>query len=83
MSLSSWSQTSQAMFPTPSRRLVRSKSGLRIVSQHERGDIPWRLEEPHWVRDEECEQCIVCKAKFDFIKRRVSLGREKTPIFDF
>ena len=33
MSLSSWSQTSAAMFPSPSKRLVRSKSGLKIVAQ--------------------------------------------------
>ncbi len=72
MSLSSWSQTSQAMFPTPTKRLVRSKSGLRIVSQSERGNIPWHLEEPHWVKDEEVANCMQCKAKFDFVKRRVS-----------
>ncbi len=54
MSLSSWTQSSQAnMLPSPTRRLVRSKSGLRVVAQHERGNIPWHLEEPHWVKDEE------------------------------
>ena len=53
MSLSSWSQTSPAMFPSPSKRLVRSQSGLRIVSQHARGVTPWALEEPHWLKDNE------------------------------
>lgn len=60
------------MFPSPSKRLVKSKSGLRIVAQHERGNAPWNLEEPHWVKDEEVVQCVECKVKFDFIKRRVS-----------
>lgn len=70
MSLSSWSQTSSAMFPSPSKRLVRSQSGLRIVSQHARGVAPWALEEPHWVKDNEASNCKECQSKFDFVRRR-------------
>ena len=71
MSLSSWSQTSSAMFPSPAKRLVRSKSGLKIVAQHERGVPPWNMEEPHWVADAEATQCAQCHAKFTFVKRKV------------
>ncbi|TRY78756.1 hypothetical protein TCAL_09464 [Tigriopus californicus] len=75
MSLSSWSsQSSPAMFPSPSKRLVKSNSGLRIVSQHERGNAPWALEEPHWVKDHEhhCRRCgqifcsKCCQSKIQF-----------------
>ena len=59
MSLSSWNQTSAAMFPSPSKRLVRSKSGLKIVAQHSRDVPPWNLEEPAWVKDEEVMQIQV------------------------
>lgn len=60
------------MFPSPSKRLVRSKSGLKIVAQHERGVPPWNLEEPHWVADAEAAQCAhaQCNAKFTFVKRK-------------
>ena len=76
MSLSSFANPpSGEMLASPSKRLVRSKSGLKILAQHERGVPPWNLEEPHWVKDDEAEFCMnaKCKQKFDFLKRRVRL----------
>lgn len=52
------------------RRLVKSKSGLKIVCQHDRETAPWDMAEPAWVPDNQADNCIACKAKFDFIKRR-------------
>lgn len=52
------------------KRLVKSKSGLKIVCQHDRETPPWELAEPPWVADQEVLQCSLCGAKFDFIKRR-------------
>jgi len=52
------------------RRLVKSKSGLKIVCQHDREAAPWEIAEPAWIPDNQAENCIACKAKFDFIKRR-------------
>lgn len=53
MSLKSWSHQPTMHPASPSKRLVRSKSGLRIVCQHERHSTPWAIEEPHWIKDEE------------------------------
>lgn len=71
--------------PTTPPRLplqVRSKSGLKILCQHERGVPPWNLEEPHWVKDEEAPNCMngKCQAKFDFIRRRVRGGKHERDI---
>lgn len=33
------------------RRLVKSKSGLKIVCQHDRETAPWDMAEPAWVPD--------------------------------
>lgn len=52
------------------RRLVKSKSGLKIVCQHDREAAPWEMAEPAWIPDNQADNCIACKAKFDFIKRR-------------
>jgi len=66
-------QAAAAATETPSsgaKRLVKSKSGLKIVCQHDRECAPWDMAEPHWVPDKDADYCIACKTKFDFIKRR-------------
>ena len=35
------------------KRLVKSKSGLKIVCQHDRESAPWDMAEPHWTPDKE------------------------------
>ena len=35
------------------RRLVKSKSGLKIVCQHDREAAPWDMAEPAWTPDKE------------------------------
>jgi hypothetical protein len=35
------------------KRLLKSKSGLKMVFQHDREVAPWDLAEPPWVGDEE------------------------------
>ncbi|XP_035676542.1 zinc finger FYVE domain-containing protein 21-like isoform X2 [Branchiostoma floridae] len=52
------------------KKLVRSKSGLRMVAANSAFRSPFELEEPPWVPDSECSQCMSCKAKFDFVKRK-------------
>ena len=34
-------------------RLVKSKSGLKIVCQHDRESAPWDMAEPQWTPDKE------------------------------
>ncbi|ELT95451.1 hypothetical protein CAPTEDRAFT_175974 [Capitella teleta] len=51
-------------------KLVRSKSGLRIVALNEGMQSPLLLAEPPWVPDKECPQCLSCTVKFDFLHRR-------------
>lgn len=53
-----------------SRRLVKSKSGLKMVCQHGHESAPWDMEEPHWLEDNKVSQCPTCNIKFDFIHRR-------------
>jgi len=58
---------------TPSsggKRLVKSKSGLKIVCQHDRESAPWDMAEPQWTPDKEVTTCLGCQVKFDFIKRK-------------
>ncbi|XP_066281269.1 zinc finger FYVE domain-containing protein 21-like isoform X1 [Branchiostoma lanceolatum] len=52
------------------KKLVRSKSGLRMVAANSAFRSPFELEEPPWVPDSECSQCMSCNAKFDFVKRK-------------
>lgn len=54
------------------KRLVRSKSGLKIVAQHEHGMAPWEIGEPQWQPDKDATHCNgkECSTKFDFIKRK-------------
>ena len=35
------------------KRLVKSKSGLKIVCQHDRESAPWDMAEPQWTPDKE------------------------------
>lgn len=55
---------------SPEKKLVRSKSGLRIVTVDEEEASPFLLLEPHWIPDNECDSCTSCRGKFDFIRRR-------------
>ncbi|XP_071442053.1 zinc finger FYVE domain-containing protein 21-like [Hetaerina americana] len=55
---------------TSTKKLLRSKSGLRIVVVNERFKSPFVLSEPQWSPDGENESCFHCKAKFDFITRK-------------
>ncbi|XP_064621354.1 zinc finger FYVE domain-containing protein 21-like [Lineus longissimus] len=52
------------------KKLVRSKSGLKIVSTNDEYRSPFVLNEPTWVPDNECSQCMKCKGRFDFMRRR-------------
>ncbi|PIK54380.1 putative zinc finger FYVE domain-containing protein 21 isoform X1 [Apostichopus japonicus] len=52
------------------KKLVRSKSGLRMVSVQEKDNSPFLLEEPEWIPDQQCLTCLNCNHKFDLIKRR-------------
>ncbi|XP_040568390.1 zinc finger FYVE domain-containing protein 21 [Lepeophtheirus salmonis] len=54
------------------KRLVKSKSGLKIVAHNDVGVSPWEILEPSWQDDHEVVQCSTpdCSTKFDFIKRR-------------
>lgn len=56
--------------PSGGKRLVKSKSGLKIVCQHDRESAPWDMAEPQWTPDKEVTTCLGCQAKFDFIKRK-------------
>ncbi|XP_064083384.1 zinc finger FYVE domain-containing protein 21-like [Macrobrachium nipponense] len=52
------------------KKLVRSKSGLRVVPLNETDRSPFELQEPEWVPDKMSPTCMDCKEKFDFLKRR-------------
>lgn len=52
------------------KRLVRSRSGLKVVSLDEDRTSPFELKEPFWVPDDESPFCSKCQAKFDFLTRR-------------
>ncbi|OWF41179.1 zinc finger FYVE domain-containing protein 21-like [Mizuhopecten yessoensis] len=56
----------------PEKKLVRSKSGLRMVPVNYMHSSPFTVNEPPWVPDNECVVCMnsSCKAKFDFRRRR-------------
>lgn len=38
------------------KRLVNSKSGLKVVCQHGRDASPWELTEPQWTPDSEVSE---------------------------
>lgn len=52
------------------KKLVRSKSGLKIVEQNEENISPFHLKEPEWVPDNECDKCMSCQCQFTTFKRR-------------
>ncbi|ROT78092.1 hypothetical protein C7M84_003180 [Penaeus vannamei] len=52
------------------KRLVRSKSGLRIIPLKDTDRSPFELREPEWIPDKMSPTCMDCKEKFDFLKRR-------------
>lgn len=68
--MSSASLSSSTSSASGGKRLVKSKSGLKIVCQHDREAAPWDLAEPHWTPDAEVTNCVGCNVKFDFLKRR-------------
>jgi len=53
-----------------SKKLIRSKSGLRIVSVDENYKSPFFLCEPQWIPDKEAPSCMRCGIKFGFTTRR-------------
>lgn len=52
------------------KKLIKSKSGLKIVVTNDEYRSPFLLCEPQWIPDSESTSCTECKAKFDFITRR-------------
>lgn len=52
------------------KKLVKSKSGLRIVTVGNEELSPFHLDEPPWTPDRETADCWRCRSKFDFITRR-------------
>ncbi|KAH7959138.1 hypothetical protein HPB49_008650 [Dermacentor silvarum] len=59
------------------KKLVKSKSGLRIVTVGNEELSPFHLDEPPWTPDREASvqrsrtaDCWRCRSKFDFITRR-------------
>ncbi|KAG8231950.1 hypothetical protein J437_LFUL008870 [Ladona fulva] len=52
------------------KKLLRSKSGLRIVVVNDRFKSPFVLSEPQWSPDGENERCVRCRSKFDFLNRK-------------
>ncbi|XP_071963004.1 zinc finger FYVE domain-containing protein 21-like isoform X2 [Antedon mediterranea] len=52
------------------KQLVKSKSGLRMISIEEKDNSPFQLLEPPWVPDMQSKECIKCHSKFDLMKRR-------------
>ncbi|KAK6181126.1 hypothetical protein SNE40_009055 [Patella caerulea] len=57
---------------TTDKKLVRSRSGLRMVSMTDNKTSSFTLPEPEWVPDNDCGYCMQrsCQSKFDFIRRR-------------
>jgi hypothetical protein len=53
------SESSQVTPSSGGKRLVKSKSGLKIVCQHDRESAPWDMAEPQWTPDKEvCHKMI-------------------------
>ena len=48
------------------KRLVKSKSGLKIVCQHDRESAPWDMAEPQWTPDKEVTY-FVTTSKLSFL----------------
>lgn len=52
------------------KKLVKSKSGLRIVSTDDTDHSIFELTEPQWASDKDSPQCKSCQVRFDFLTRR-------------
>lgn len=52
------------------KRLVKSKSGLRIVNMRDDVSSPFLIPEPNWVPDNEYGHCMQCQGRFALMNRR-------------
>ncbi|CAG5131731.1 unnamed protein product [Candidula unifasciata] len=54
------------------KKLVKSKSGYKMVTVDERITSPFTIDEPPWTPDYACSNCQngECHIKFDFLKRK-------------
>ncbi|KAK9507449.1 hypothetical protein O3M35_007302 [Rhynocoris fuscipes] len=52
------------------KKLIKSKSGLRIVSAKDEHRSPFIIQEPQWVPDKEITNCTNCSVKFGFTTRK-------------
>ncbi|KAK7864148.1 hypothetical protein R5R35_007663 [Gryllus longicercus] len=52
------------------KKLIRSKSGLRIVTADDNLGSPFHLNEPQWTPDKDIKHCSDCNTKFDFLRRK-------------
>lgn len=52
------------------KKLIKSKSGLRIVTEKEEQRSPFIIQEPQWVPDKETTNCSNCSVKFGFTTRK-------------
>eukprot|EP00106_Octopus_bimaculoides_P020910 XP_014788352.1 PREDICTED: zinc finger FYVE domain-containing protein 21-like isoform X1 [Octopus bimaculoides] len=52
------------------KRLVKSKSGLRIVTMRDDYGSPFLIPEPNWVPDNEYVHCMQCQVRFALMNRR-------------
>lgn len=52
------------------KRLVKSKSGLRIVNLDGSNSSAFELTEPQWTPDKESPDCAKCHTRFDLLTRR-------------
>ncbi|BFZ12046.1 hypothetical protein BsWGS_15085 [Bradybaena similaris] len=57
---------------TVERKLVKSRSGYRMITVDPSLASPFTTEEPEWTADKSCSHCqnIECQVKFDFMKRK-------------
>ena len=56
------------------KRLVKSKSGLKIVCQHDRESAPWDMAEPQWTPDKEVTYFVTTsKSSFLFLFQQILL----------
>uniref|UniRef100_T1HI92 Uncharacterized protein n=1 Tax=Rhodnius prolixus TaxID=13249 RepID=T1HI92_RHOPR len=61
------------------KKLIKSKSGLRIVTEKEEQRSPFIIQEPQWVPDKEATNCTNCSVKFGFTTRKV-INKKKSII---
>ncbi|XP_045180167.2 zinc finger FYVE domain-containing protein 21-like isoform X2 [Mercenaria mercenaria] len=52
------------------KMLQKGKGGMRMVPVNESSASPFTLPEPSWIPDAQCQSCIQCQGKFDFLNRR-------------